>query len=142
MGKILLIDDERDLLDLVGGFLEEESFDVVTAVDGEDGFEKFMNNDDVNVVVCDVNMPKMKGLEVIKKIREQNSDIAFIFFTGFGSRENMLEAAKYGAYDFIEKPDVTGLLDAVKSAMAAKQNNLCEKKEHLSEYQKLLSSHK
>lgn len=141
--KILIIDDEAELLEGLGAYLRSESEGVVTAKNGAEGVQAFANNSDIGVVVCDINMPGMKGMDVLRLIRERDKDVPFIFFTGFGSRDKMLEAARFGAFDFIEKPDIKGLAESVRSALIYSSENLGRKNEdiqHLSEYKQLLES--
>lgn len=139
--KILLIDDELDLLEMVGEFLKKDFSTILKASSGQEGLKTFESNPDVKVVVCDINMPEMKGLEVIEKIRDLSADVPFIFFTGFGSRESMLKAASYGAFDFIEKPNIKELMDAVNSAVIYHEGEKCkvaEAKDYITEYKRLL----
>lgn len=142
--KILIIDDEKELLEGVGEFLKTVADQVLTAENGAAGVELFRANPGIGAVVCDINMPGMKGMEVIEIIRGMDAKVPFIFFTGFGSRENMHQAAKFGAFDFIEKPDIKGLAEAVDSAFIYAKNErgeaggAQEEIRHLSEYKKLL----
>ncbi|MEX0799267.1 MAG: response regulator, partial [Bacteriovoracaceae bacterium] len=141
-GKVLLIDDEAGILELVSAYLKNEFNEILVAQNGSEGLAQFKANQDLDVVICDINMPGMEGVEVIKEIRQISDSIPFFFFTGFGSRKNMLEAAKHGAFDFIEKPDIQGLLKSVRAAVYDYNSGDKEKdmEEHLSEYKKLLSA--
>ncbi|MCO4754909.1 MAG: response regulator [Bacteriovoracaceae bacterium] len=139
--KILFIDDESELLELLGEYFADHGFEAVLANGGGEGLKQFRANSDVALVVCDVSMPKLKGLEVIKKIRMLSEKVPFVFFTGFGSRDTMLEASKYGAYDFVRKPDIAGLLQVVEQAIAVSRGEKVNgtHEDPLSEYQRLLA---
>ncbi|MBC74761.1 MAG: hypothetical protein CME64_01980 [Halobacteriovoraceae bacterium] len=138
--KVLFIDDEEDLLELLDEHFSSLGFEVYTANGGEEGLKKFRQNKDVDLVICDISMPRVRGLDVIKKIRMLSEDVPFVFFTGFGSRSNMIEASKYGAFDFVTKPDVTGLLEVAKRAVEESKSDAKSSDDPLSEYQKLLSN--
>ncbi len=140
--KILFIDDESELLELLGDYFTDYDYETVLANGGGEGLKKFRENNDVDLVVCDISMPKVRGLDVIKKIRMLSEDVPFVFFTGFGSRSSMLEASKYGAYDFVRKPDIAGLLKVVQSAIAVSRGEKTTGtvEDPLSEYQRLLSN--
>lgn len=138
--KVLFIDDEEDLLELLDEHFSSLGFEVYTANGGEEGLKKFRQNRDVDLVICDISMPRVRGLDVIKKIRMLSEDVPFVFFTGFGSRSNMIEASKYGAFDFVTKPDVTGLLEVAKRAVEESKSDAKSSDDPLSEYQKLLSN--
>ena len=138
--KVLFIDDEEDLLELLDEHFSSLGFEVYTANGGEEGLKKFRQNKDVDLVICDISMPRVRGLDVIKKIRMLSEDVPFVFFTGFGSRSNMIEASKYGAFDFVTKPDVTGLLEVAKRAVEESKSDAKSSDDPLSEYQKFLSN--
>lgn len=143
--KVLLIDDEAELLDGISFILRGSGIETVLALSGEEGLKALVQNPDSLAIVCDINMPGMKGLEVLRRVREMNKDLPFILFTGFGSREKMLEAAGLGAFDFIEKPNIPALVEAVKSAIVYAQEDSSETMEdlrRLSEYKELLSKKK
>ncbi|MBJ00614.1 MAG: hypothetical protein CME67_05230 [Halobacteriovoraceae bacterium] len=138
--KILLIDDEEELLQLLGDFFSNLDFEVFTANGGDEGLKMFRTHRDVDLVICDISMPRVRGLDVIKKIRMLSDDVPFVFFTGFGSRDNMIEASKYGAYDFVRKPDIAGLVEVAKKAIEnSKAGGSSTTNDPLSEYQRLLA---
>lgn len=110
--KILLIDDELKLLKLVSGLLSKLNYVVETAENGNEGLEKVLRGH-YDLIICDINMPYMNGIQVIKEAREMGNKDKFIFFTGHGNQELKIESLKYGAYDFINKPQFTDLKDKV-----------------------------
>jgi len=88
-------------------------------------------------------MPKMNGVELLKKVQCENNDVPFIFYTAYGDQKLMLEAAKYGAYDFIEKPDVDSLEAVIKKGLSEgfhqEKRSDSSESEFSSEYRKILS---
>ena len=101
--KILVIDDEQGIRDLLSYELGARGYEVVTAVNGEEGMQK-LSQDKFHLVISDVKMPKMNGLQVLEAVKNIDSDIEVIMATGFGSVETAVLAMKRGAYDFIQKP--------------------------------------
>ena len=101
--KILLIDDEVDIVRVLSMSLKIDGYDVVTAYSGEEGLEVF-DRESPNVVLTDIKMPGMDGLEVLKKIKELNPESEVIIITGHGDIDSAIEALQYGASDFINKP--------------------------------------
>ena len=103
MKKILIIDDEEKLVKMVSLLLKNDQNEIDSAYNGEDGLEKIISNH-YDLIICDINMPKMNGIAVIKATRELNINYPFLFFTAHGNEELMLESLKYGAQGFIDKP--------------------------------------
>jgi len=102
-GKILIIDDEVGILDTVSGILEDEGYTTLTAKDAETAIE-ILDKEDVDLVFLDVWLPKMSGIEAIKKIKEKDFHIPVIMISGHGNVEVAVQAVKLGAFDFLEKP--------------------------------------
>ncbi|MBT4792162.1 MAG: response regulator [Halobacteriovoraceae bacterium] len=138
--KILVVDDESDLRQISVEILTDITDNIFEAEDGLDALKVYEKNKPFDCIICDINMPKMNGIEFIKAIREKNDETPFIFFTAFGNRKLMLEAVTYGAFDFIDKPKYTNLIDVAKSALNLnpKEEKLSEE-ELLTEYQTLLA---
>lgn len=121
MSKILVIDDERSIRNTLKEVLEYEDHQVDVAVDGPEGLEMFSQGK-YDLVLCDIKMPGMDGVEVLEKIMEQSSDVAVIMISGHGTIENAVESIKQGAYDFIQKPlDLNRLLITIKNAVDKQQ---------------------
>ena len=117
MSKILVIDDERAIRNTLKEVLEYEKHEVDVAEDGPKGLEMFSANA-YDVVLCDIKMAKMDGIEVLAKIAETSSDIPVIMISGHGNIDTAVEAIKKGAYDFLEKPlDLNRLLITIRNAM-------------------------
>ena len=116
MAKILVIDDASGIRRTLKEILEYEDHIVDTAKDGFEGLDMIDKNK-YEIVLCDIKMPKIDGLEVLEKIKEKYSFLPVIMITGHGTIETAVEALKKGAYDFIEKPlDLNRLLVTLKHA--------------------------
>src|SRR4051812_27646553 len=103
MAKILIIDDERSIRNTLREILEYEKYEVSEAKDGEEGLE-MLKKHNYDVVLCDIKMPKLDGLEVLEKAKEMGKEEQFIMVSAHGTIETAVEATKKGAYDFIQKP--------------------------------------
>lgn len=117
MSKILIVDDEKSIRDALSDILQEESYYVVTAEDGEDGWEKLVS-EKIDLVLCDIKMPKMDGMELLSKASSEGIDIPFVMISAHGTIDNAVEATKMGAFDFIQKPpDLNRILLTVRNAI-------------------------
>lgn len=117
MVNILVIDDERSIRNTLKEILEYEKFKVELAEHGAEGLELYKNGK-FDIVLCDIKMPEMDGLEVLEKIFEEEGDAQVIMISGHGNIDNAVEAIKKGAYDFIEKPlDLNRLLITIRNAL-------------------------
>jgi DNA-binding NtrC family response regulator len=122
MSTILIIDDEKAIRKTLSEILSYEGYKIEEAGDGEEGLKKFKEKD-YDVVVCDIKMPKVDGIEFLDKAREANPDVPVIMISGHGTIETAVEAVKKGAYDYISKPpDLNRLLITIRNAMD--KNNL------------------
>ena len=122
MKKILLIEDEEPIRRVLIRILEEENKDylITECEDGKAGLSS-LNKEDFDLVLCDIKMPKMDGIEVLQRAREGGVNVPFIMLTGHGNISTAVEAMKSGAYDFISKPpDLNRLLTAVRNALQIK----------------------
>ncbi len=116
MSKILVIDDERAIRNTLKEVLEYEKHEVDLAEDGLSGLELF-NTNSYDIVLCDIKMAKMDGIEVLQKICETSSDIPVVMISGHGNIDTAVEAIKKGAFDFLEKPlDLNRLLITMRNA--------------------------
>ncbi|MCF1752614.1 sigma-54-dependent transcriptional regulator [Mariniradius sediminis] len=120
MSKILIIDDERIIRSTLREILEYENYKIFEAQDGEQGL-KMMQEEDFDLVLCDIKMPKMDGLEVLERAAELERQPQFIMISAHGSIETAVEATKKGAFDFVPKPpDLNRLLLTVRNALEKK----------------------
>jgi len=117
MSRILIIDDEQSIRNSLKEVLEYEKYEVDLATEGREALEMFEKNQ-YDVVLCDIKMPKMDGIEVLEEINRQTTDIPIIMISGHGNIDTAVESIKKGAYDFIEKPlDLNRLLITIKNAL-------------------------
>lgn len=117
MANILIIDDERAIRNVLKDILGNEGYKVDEAADGEEGLKKFLATT-FDVVLCDIKMPKLDGIEFLQKATEANPDVPIIMISGHGNIETAVDAVKKGAYDYISKPpDLNRLLITIRNAM-------------------------
>ncbi|HET7001127.1 MAG TPA: sigma-54 dependent transcriptional regulator [Puia sp.] len=117
MSNILIIDDEKAIRKTLSEILSYEGYKIDEAGDGEEGFRKFREKE-YDVILCDIKMPKMDGIEFLEKAKELNPDLPIIMISGHGTIETAVEAVKKGAYDYISKPpDLNRLLITIRNAM-------------------------
>ena len=117
MAKVLVIDDEKAIRNTLKDVLEYEKHKVDLAKDGIAGLELFAEVD-YDVVLCDIKMDNMDGIEVLEKIQQTTHDIPVIMISGHGNIDTAVDAIKKGAFDFLEKPlDLNRLLITMRNAM-------------------------
>jgi two-component system, NtrC family, nitrogen regulation response regulator NtrX len=117
MPDILIIDDEKAIRKTLTEILSFEGYKIDEASDGEEGLKRFRDKA-YDVVLCDIKMPKLDGIEFLQKAGEINPDIPIIMISGHGNIETAVEAVKKGAYDYISKPpDLNRLLITIRNAM-------------------------
>lgn len=122
MIQVLLIEDEEPIRRVLSRILIEENnnYQVTEAKDGKEGID-LLGNKKFDLVLCDIKMPKMDGIEVLKKTINKSINVPFIMLTGHGNIETAVEAMKLGAYDFISKPpDLNRLLTSIRHALENK----------------------
>ncbi len=129
MATILVVDDDRPIRSTLKEILEFEKFKVEDAEDGQMAISKVEKND-YDLILCDIKMPKMDGIEVLQKIQELKPHIPVVMISGHGDIETAVGAIKLGAFDFIAKPlDLNRLLVTVKNALD--RNELVEETKQL-----------
>ena len=135
--KILVADDESKIRDYFSDFLEHEGFGVDTAENGEIALTK-LSEDFYDVVIIDLNMPKVDGMTVLKRLVEQHHDAIGIILTGYATIRNAVEAMKIGAYDYLAKPvKMEEVLMVIKRALEfrdLRRENLALKKQLKKKY--------
>ncbi len=134
MPKILIIEDEAAIRRVLGKILAEES-DTYTVEEAEDGTQglEMIKNDDYDLVLCDIKMPKMDGVEVLEAVKKIKPEIPFVMISGHGDLETAIQTMKLGAFDYISKPpDLNRLLNTVRNALDRKvlvvENKMLKKK--------------
>jgi DNA-binding NtrC family response regulator len=134
MPKILIIEDEVTIRRVLTKILLEESetYIVEEAEDGKSGFEK-IKNEDYDLVLCDIKMPKMNGEELLEAVKKIKPEIPMVMISGHGDLETAVNTMRLGAFDYISKPpDLNRLLNTVRNALDKKQlvveNKILKKK--------------
>ena len=134
MPKILVIEDEAAIRRVLNKILSEESdtYEVDEAEDGLQGVEK-IKNEDYDLVLCDIKMPKMDGVEVLEAVKKIKPEVPMVMISGHGDLETAVNTMRLGAYDYISKPpDLNRLLNTVRNALDRKQlvveNKILKKK--------------
>ena len=134
MPKILIIEDESAIRRVLGKILREENdtYTVDEAEDGLQGLEK-IKADDYDLVLCDIKMPKMDGVEVLEAVKKFKPEIPFVMISGHGDLETAINTMRLGAFDYISKPpDLNRLLNTVRNALDRKvlvvENKMLKKK--------------
>jgi len=134
MSKILIIEDEAAIRRVLSKILSEESdtYIVEDAEDGVAGLEKIKNND-YDLVLCDIKMPRMDGVEVLEAVKKIKPEIPMVMISGHGDMETAIQTMRLGAFDYISKPpDLNRLLNTVRNALDRKQlvveNKILKKK--------------
>jgi two-component system nitrogen regulation response regulator NtrX len=134
MPKILIIEDEAAIRRVLTKILSEEneSYQVEDAEDGILGYEKIKNND-YDLVLCDIKMPKMDGVELLEAVKKIKPEIPIVMISGHGDMETAINTMRMGAFDYISKPpDLNRLLNTVRNALDKKQlvveNKILKKK--------------
>jgi two-component system nitrogen regulation response regulator NtrX len=134
MSKILIIEDEASIRRVLTKILSEESdtYLVDEAEDGVQGLEKIKNTD-YDLVLCDIKMPKMDGVELLEAVKKIKPEIPMVMISGHGDMETAIQTMRLGAFDYISKPpDLNRLLNTVRNALDKKQlvveNKILKKK--------------
>ncbi len=126
MIKILIIDDEHSIRETLEMFLREKGYEVATSEDGEKGLES-VQRERPDIVILDIRLPGMDGLEVLRRIKEKEEDIHVIMITAYHDIETTKQAMKLGAYEYIHKPlDADEFENAIEKAV----NNLFHEMRH------------
>lgn len=127
MFRILVIDDERTILDSIKFVLELDNNEVITFLSGKEALDYFAHNYcSIDVVLTDMRMPKMSGIEVLREIKRIMPEMGVIILTGHGDLENAIEAMKEGAFEYLKKPvNADNLTIAINNAVN-KKNLLLE----------------
>jgi DNA-binding NtrC family response regulator len=118
--KVLLVDDEKEFLDLMGERMTSRGMEVNTTTSAADAI-KLTEKQTFDAIILDLMMPEMDGIQVLKTLKAKHPELQVILLTGHGSIEKGVEAMRLGAMDFIEKPaDLEVLTEKIKKAQARK----------------------
>ncbi|MDD5687875.1 MAG: response regulator [Elusimicrobia bacterium] len=116
-GKILVIDDEKEILDVLSIDLEKRGYAVVVAKNGEEGIEKFRKTS-FDIIITDMKMPGMSGMTVLTEVKKIDSEVEVIIITAYGTVETVIEGIRKGAFDYVKKPlNIDELLLVVDRAL-------------------------
>ncbi|HMT29289.1 MAG TPA: sigma-54 dependent transcriptional regulator [Bacteroidia bacterium] len=117
MPKILIIDDEKSIRNTLKEILTYEGYEVTEAQDGMEGL-KFVEKDKFDIILSDIKMPKMDGIEVLEKLQEISPETPVVMISGHGNIDTAVEAIRKGAFDYISKPlDLNRMLVTIRNAM-------------------------
>jgi DNA-binding NtrC family response regulator len=142
-GKVLIADDEKNVAEGLQMILSEDGYDAVMATDGQEAWEK-IKSDEFGLVLADLKMPEMDGLELFAKMRENGIGSEFIMITGEASVDSAVEAMRHGAYDYLTKPlDVERLKALIPKALEkydvrTSNQQLQKKLESLTKYEDMI----
>ena len=119
---IMLVDDEVSFVETMAKRLATRNIEIITAFSAEEGFEKLKKHQNLDVIVLDIKMPGMDGLEMLKKIKAGFYRAEVILLTGYATIESGIDGMKLGAYDFLTKPcDIEELVNKVQEATQKKR---------------------
>ncbi|MCH8956732.1 response regulator [candidate division KSB1 bacterium] len=121
MESVMVVDDEQDIINLMSETLELWGYHAITAMDGEEAFEKFQENA-VDLVITDLKLPKMNGVKLLDKLKNFENSTEVILFTGYPEVTSAIDAMKNGAFDYLVKPvDLAELKLKVERALEKKK---------------------
>src|SRR5216684_7394931 len=127
MAKVLVVDDEANLRKVLATMLRRTGYDVTVAADGEQGLAEFLKSG-ADIVVTDLVMPKMGGMELLRSVNSSNPDVPVIIITAHGTVDSAVEAIKLGAFDYITKPfdqaEIQAVVAKATRTHAANQQNV------------------
>ena len=135
---VLLVDDEETFVETMAKRLESRNLETLQALSGAEALETLETNQNLDVIVLDVKMPGMDGIETLKEIKNRFPLIEVIMLTGYATIESGIQGMKLGAYDFLMKPcDIEELVSKINDA--AKEKRAHEEKIKDAEQKKMLS---
>ncbi len=124
IAKVLLVDDETPFVEAMSRRLKKRDIDILAAFSGSEGLDMLENDGSVEVVILDVKMPGMDGIETLGEIRKRFPLVEVIMLTGHATVETGIEGMKLGAFDYLMKPcDMDVLMNKLKEAVAKKRKH-------------------
>ena len=119
--KILVIDDEAGIRSSLKGILEDEGYSIKTVVTGEDAL-KLLKRQNFDLILLDIWLPQMNGIDILKEIKKMEENSLVVMISGHGTVETAVQAIKFGAHDFLEKPlSLEKVVLTVKNALSQKK---------------------
>lgn len=138
--SLLVIDDEVGILEIISELLDGVVDTVYIAENGKEGLTLLESHPEIDCVICDIQMPIMGGAQTIKNARSLGFETPFIFYTGYGDDEVFREVAKYGIFDFLDKPKFNNLIEVVSRGIEHGFNSKNNLSEEDNPYKKILDS--
>lgn len=121
---VMLVDDEVSFVETMTKRLEKRGFSIIQAYDGSEALEKLDKNRNLDVIILDVKMPGMDGLETLKEIKKAHPIMEVIMLTGHATVESAIEGMKFGAFDYLMKPcEIEQLILKVEAARKRKKEH-------------------
>jgi DNA-binding NtrC family response regulator len=102
--RILIVEDEVDIRDILIEILESQNFIVIAKANGQEALDHLTDDNSISLIISDINMPVMDGVQLLSKLRVNGIHIPFLYLTAYGDRQRILSALRLGAVDFIDKP--------------------------------------
>jgi DNA-binding NtrC family response regulator len=122
VANVLLVDDEVPFVETMTKRLTKRDLNIVSAFEGQEAIETLEKGRDIEVVILDVKMPGMDGIEVLREIKKRHPLVEVIMLTGYATVESAIEGMKLGAFDYLMKPcDIEQLISKVREAAARKR---------------------
>ena len=128
--KVLLIEDEQSMLFTLTNLLRHRGHEVIAAASAERGLE-VLGDEEVDLVISDLRLPGMDGINLIRKVKERCQDVVPIVISAYGSMENAIEALKLSVCDFLRKPFDLSTFEEAISRAEARRTELRENRQHL-----------
>lgn len=119
--RILVVDDEQEIIEVVFFLLKKEGYEMTPARNGMEALEKIQQQEFAGVI-CDLAMPKMNGITLLKKVRETHNFLPFIFLSGHAGAKDEHEMINYGAYEVVQKPHVNKVIPALEKLLKASRD--------------------
>lgn len=138
MKNILVVDDTKNIREMLKTFLELEGFNVFEAKNAEEAIELFTNNH-IDLMFTDIKLPNVSGTELLKQIKKIDKSVTIIVMTAFGTIKNAVECTKYGAAVYLQKPFTTKRLKTVLDEVLRKNNIKKDLNSYIALAKKLIS---
>lgn len=135
-GKVLIVDDEADIRELLGDFLEAEGYDCSMASDAPQALDLFKSTPDIDLVMSDIRMPGKSGLDLLGEIKDIDSDVMVVMISAVKDIESAITAMSKGAYDYVAKPFKLTEVGLIAKKAIEKRRLVLENKEYQKELEK------